>query len=404
MRKIFAPILALLISAGACAGQGAAPAAPANADEVIDQVLAINGIKRTLQRLPAQLASGLVQSPASEGASAEEQQQLAKTVADAFPKDVFLNHVSAALKKRYDRARYAHYLQLFSTPLAQRITELEARDPSRTEVQGFLALVAKQPLSPARIKLVQRIDEAGQSSALMTQVAMASIEAGAMAAADGCGKAMEQVRQAVAKTRPALEARMRSNVQVMLAFTYRDLTDSELDSYAQAYEDKDARWVMDLVQAALVEQFQVSMRQALRGMNPIVLAHKPKKTMFAPKCGQSASPAEERAMAAQAKAERNPPRGAEAQQAAAEPAAKAPQPEVAAAEAKPAAPEAKPRVAEKQAAPAAASQEPNKEPVTRLAALEKPAAKAHHYPARDRDLRDCLQLASSAAVIACAEK
>ena len=389
MKTILAITLIMYVSATAWAAEGAAPlparVVPGNQDQLIDQMLTVSGLNRTLQRLPAQIASGLMQATLRAGANADEQQEMVKAIERALPRDAFVNHVSAALKKNYDEQRYAHFVQLLSGPVAIRMTALEASEPNPAEVQTFLADVSKRPLSPERIKLIQRIDEASQASTLLTKMTIASIEAGALSAGDDCPEVIAKIRKMIAKKLPEIDKANHSSTQVMLAFSYRDVSAADLDTYVKIYEDKDSRWAQDIAVAAIDEQFKSSMDQGSRAMKKVVQAHKHKKTMFAPKCGESESPNIDEPVQKQVKDEPVKERNVAKEQTSL----------AAATKSNVAAPDTKAAAAD-----------------VKVAALEQNAAARHkavrkvHRRTRPpgTDLRACLSLATSAEIIACTEK
>lgn len=297
MKTIFAAILAMSISTCVFAVEATAPSparvASSDQDQLIDRLLTVSGMKKFLQNLPAQTATGFMQAALRNDASEDEKKELVTLLGEAYPKDVFVNRVSAALKTNYNEQRYSNFLQLLSTPLATRMLELEKQEPNPADVQAFLAQVSKHPLPPERIKLIQSMDTATQSSTLLTAMTIASIEAGAFAAGDDCSLVTAKIKKMIVKSRPEIEKANRSSAQVMLAFTYRNVSDADLASYLKVYEDKNSKWVQDIAQAAIKEQFKSSMEKGAQGMKRIVQAHKRKKTMFAPKCGQSESPNDE---------------------------------------------------------------------------------------------------------------
>lgn len=373
MRIILAVMLAMFMLDAAWAAEIAKPS-PAfggygDREQLIDQLLAVSGMKKSLQILPAQIAGDFMQAALRSGASKDEERELETTLGDAFPKDGFLNPVRDALRKNYDDQRFAHLLQLLSAPLATRMLKLEEQEPRAADMQNFLAQVSKSPLPPERIKLIQRMDGATQSSALLTAVTIASLEAMAHAAGDDCSNAAARVKGMIAQNRSQIEKSNRSTAQIMLAFTYRDVSDADLVGYVKVYEDKDARWVQDIAQAAIAGQLKRSMTQGAQGIKPIIQAHKRKKTMFAPKCGESESPNGD-------------------EPANEEPVKEEPVKEV--------------RDSKKHI-----SRVPDRKSISDrkvIIAAGKPGGKVRRNPSPGRDLRDCLLLATDAEVIACAEK
>jgi len=253
-------------------------------DKLIEQLLTVSGMEQSFRRLPEQIISGFRQSLANSEAAPDAQKEMLKIYTEAYPADGFVNRVRDALNRNYDEKRYAHLLQLLSTPLSKRMAELESIEPSPAAFRKYISQVASQPSSPERIRLIQEIHSVTQNSAMLSKITMSTIRANAMAMADDCSDSADKVEKAIEEQRPDIEKANRTTVQVMLAFTYRDVSDADLAEYLKTNEDEDSKWVQDIVQAAIEEQFNIGIEQEAKGMKQFVRAHKPKKTMFAPKC------------------------------------------------------------------------------------------------------------------------
>ena len=76
---------------------------------------------------------------------------------------------------------------------------------------------------------------------------------------------LKRLKKVIDEQRPDIEKSTRSSAQVMLAFTYRDVSDADLNEYLNTYEDKDGKWVQDFVQAAIEEQFNLSIEKEAKG-------------------------------------------------------------------------------------------------------------------------------------------
>jgi hypothetical protein len=299
MKSFLSILLAVFISASSssvCAA-GSAPegGASIDRDKLIDQLLAVSGMRDSLEKLPSQAAFGLMQAAVKSQATPEEGREFVQTLKEAFPKDVFVDSVRAAMEKNYNERRYARLLHMMSTPLSKRMTQVETQTPQPAEVQNFLAQVAKHPLSSRRIKLIENMDEVTQSSKLVTNMTMASLEQVALIAAEGCSSTADKIKRVIAQNRPAIEKVNRSNTEVTLAFIYRDVSDDDLASYLKLNSDKDSKWLQGITQNAVEKQFKTSLAKGVQGLKKIFRAHAPKRTMFAPKCGQSLSPEDEAA-------------------------------------------------------------------------------------------------------------
>lgn len=253
-------------------------------DKLIEQLLTVSGMGQSLRRMTEQIISGFKQSLARSETAPDAQREMLKIYTEAYPKDGFVNSVRDVLKRNYDEQRYTRLLQLLSTPLTKQMAELESVEPTPVAFRNFISQVASQPLSPDRIRLIQRMDSATQTSAMLSKIMISTIESNAMALADYCSGSAEKIKKAIEGQRPDIEKATRSSAQVMLAFTYRDVSDADLNEYLNTYEDKDGKWVQDFVQVAIEEQFNSGIAKEAKGMKQFVQSHKPKKTMFAPKC------------------------------------------------------------------------------------------------------------------------
>ncbi len=257
---------------------------PVNQDQLIEQLLVVSGLKKSLQQLQSQVTPSFREGNSASDEAAKFQTEVVRLYSDSYPKEGFVNRVKEALNKNYDERRYSHLLQLLSTPLSKRMADLESTEPTPLDFQNYVSQVANHPLSPNRIQLIQRIDSATRSSALLTTITIASVESNAIAMSEDCVVKEAIIRQKIAKNRPEIEKATRSRSQVMLSFTYRDVSDADLSDYINVYEDPDSKWLQEKVQGAIEEQFKLGIKKVGYGMKQIVQSHKPKKTMFAPKC------------------------------------------------------------------------------------------------------------------------
>src|SRR6266481_2268959 len=253
---------------------------------LIGKLLTVSGMGKSLQRFPEQIISGFKQSTASNGITPEAQSEMLKIFTDAYPQDGFVNRVRDAMKKNYDEKRYARLLKLLSTPLSKHMTELESVEPSPVDLQNYLSQVAAQLLSADRILLIQKMDSITHDSEMLTKITISSIESNAMAIVDDCSDDAAKIKKIVREKQPEIEKATRSTTQVILAFTYRDVSDVDLSEYLKANEDKDNAWMQGFVRAAIEEQFSLGIEKETKGMRQFVQSHKPKKTMFAPKCSE----------------------------------------------------------------------------------------------------------------------
>jgi len=255
-----------------------------NQDEMIEKLLTVSGIKNSLKKLEEQIVPNFKEDTKGDREAEEFQSQMQQIYTEAFLKDGFVNRLRDVLKENYDERRYEHMLQLLSTPLSMRMVDIESANIIPEDFQNFVSRVASQPLSPDRVSLIQRMDSATHTSELFTNIAIASIESNAIAMSDDCKVDIQKIKSEVANERPEIEKANRSSAQVMLAFTYRDVSDADLSAYLKTYEYKDSRLLQSYILLAIEEQYRSSIEKVTQGIRQLVQIRKPKKTMFAPKC------------------------------------------------------------------------------------------------------------------------
>lgn len=261
--------------------------ANSNRDEIIEMILSVSGIRESLQKLEEQMVPKVNQISGGSREEKETQGQMQKIYADAFPQNGFVYHVRNAMIRNYDERRYAHLLELMSKPLSKRMVEIESAEPASEEFQKFISQIATQSLSSDRIRLIQELDTATHNSALLISMTIASIESNAIIMADDCNVDVKRIKKKIANNRTEFEKANRSTVQVMLAFTYRKVSDADLDKYISYYNDKDSMWLQDFVQKTVEVQFKSDIENATPRLKRLIQSRKPKKTMFAPKCSNN---------------------------------------------------------------------------------------------------------------------
>ena len=264
-----------------------------NQESIIEKLIVVSGLKITLDQMQRQVTPKFSNTAASSDGSGAYQQEVMKLYAEAYPKDGFLNRVNTSLHNYYDEKRFLHYIQLLSTPTSTRMIGLESTEPTEADIKNYLAYIGSHPLSARRIKLIERLDLATGSSRLLTTITTLSIESNAVAMSEDCIVNVQRIRKEIEKNRHDIEKATRNQSLMNLAYTYRDVSDADLDEYVKTHEEKDIKWLDEIIVKAIAKQFESGMKKVGLGMKEIVQSQKPKKTMFAPKCASNESTHEE---------------------------------------------------------------------------------------------------------------
>lgn len=257
------------------AGKTAAPAdsGPAR-DKLIEDMLVASGLKRQLDQLPLQLIAGVRQSVKQQSkASPAVVKTIENAVAESFTAQSFHGRVSAGLKKNFDQKRLQALLKDFSTPAAKRMVELGQTAPSPDELTRFARSAAATRASPQRTSLIKRIDTASRASGLAVDVAFSSMKAIALGiVGDGAGKAAA-VDKVIEKERASATQKIRNATLLNLAFSLKDASDADLETYAKFYETENSKWFTDIVYASMLEEVKGASARA--GERIASLASKP---------------------------------------------------------------------------------------------------------------------------------
>jgi hypothetical protein len=280
--------------AGSAAPAAAGPAeTPANPDQLIDQVLTATGLRVQLDELPEQVVAA-----AKEGFATQPQavralgKDFERILAESFTKEGFQRRVRDGLKASYDEKHLRALLSAASTPLAKKMIQLELAKPSQAELAAYANSLASKPIPPERKALLQRLDDASNSSGLGTEIALASMRAMALGAAGGNRNAASEIDRVVESQRPALSANVRKSELMNSAFTYRTATDAELSEYLKMYESDHGKWFTGVVSSALVAEFKSAAGQVGEKLAALVKSKQPAASTVARAGEHAAAPAD----------------------------------------------------------------------------------------------------------------
>ncbi|WP_319521701.1 DUF2059 domain-containing protein [uncultured Desulfosarcina sp.] len=131
-------------------------------------------------------------------------------------------------------------LAWLDSPLGRKFTQLEeaASTPEKyTEMQQFAQTLQKSPPLPERLEIIGRLDDAVKATETSVEVAMNTQLAITIAIVASLPKeqqpAYDNLAAVVEQTRPQIEGAMRAQTIVSLLYTYRNVTETELDQYIE---------------------------------------------------------------------------------------------------------------------------------------------------------------------------
>ena len=259
----------------------AAPAA--SPDLLIDQLLVVSGFKHQVTMLPDQMIAGLKISAAQQKqAGPINVADLEKIFRETVTAQGFIDRGAAALKKNYDEPRMRAVLDMISTPLAKLMTEFERTPGSPQDLAAFAGSLAGKPLPPARIDLLKRLDAASRTSELAVEAMLTSIRAMTIGAIGNDPKKIAELDRGLEKNRPAAAERMRDQILLSMAFTYRKATDADLNEYITQLSSDNGKWFGAMLSGALIDQFKDNSTRIGERIAALVKAAKGAQTAAAP--------------------------------------------------------------------------------------------------------------------------
>lgn len=209
-------------------------------DATVENFLVVSGLKVSLDKMPAEIAASLFTNipPTIRDSTRNE---LVKGYSDAYPPGIITEAVAKSIATGRDAARLPVLMKIVSSPIAQKMTAMELKQPTPEEVKSFAATLPSKPPSKERTTLLKELLDETRSADTFSKIIEVTAESLALAASSGCPDDMKRIRDAFVKQRASVKQAVYSSVLVGMAFTYRDATDNELRDYVSTYKDSNAK-------------------------------------------------------------------------------------------------------------------------------------------------------------------
>lgn len=223
----------------------------------LDALFELTGTRRQVtgltQRLAREFRPGKGQLPASAEATIE------RVVAESFTPDAVTRLAREEFARGLDRTRLEAKLSWLRSPLGHRIAALEmatAEPDQDRRLAQFARQLASTPASERRHQLIERLDWVSGGSDVSADIAAAlsSSIARAVAASTPGGPPISrrQIDSQTDEIRATTAGRVRQATVVSMLYTYRTLTDEELERYVEFESTEAGRWYNGLLRRALL--------------------------------------------------------------------------------------------------------------------------------------------------------
>ncbi len=248
MKRVAAFLIALFCAAAAASAD--------ERTEQIDRLLELSGLSRQLAEIST-FASHQIQTY---GSSLEPQayRELESSIARAFDS----SRLTAAAKQHYldhyDERRLRAWTETLSSPLAKRMLALESQPGKDDDFDQAMAYARRHDDAPAmqhRRDLLKRLDGASKASELALDSQMAVLRSVLIASnstlTDNKRLNAKTLEDAVTQTRDQMESALLTVADATYLYTYREISDNDLEQYVGYYESDTGRWAMNLAQSAI---------------------------------------------------------------------------------------------------------------------------------------------------------
>lgn len=235
----------------------AAPDASGPAGEM-REIFRLSGLETQLGALDELVAASL--TPNLERIPAAQKDAVRHAALEAFSSPVLQERVAARLVKVHEPKHAASALRWLRSPLGRRITLLETQTSTAEGMRALeqYAQQLKSQMPPAaRVGLAQALDDAVGATDFAVELSLACARA-AMSAIGGALPAErrldpDQIEKAIGSQRQLLHEQLGQISLVSTLFTYRSLSDVELEHYLAFVRGDAGRWYHSAVKQALLE-------------------------------------------------------------------------------------------------------------------------------------------------------
>jgi len=273
----------LCVTAFCCLSHAPVWAGPASPESAIKEVMTLSGMQHTLRQIPQQVVAGFDQQ--SQKIPAAQQAALRRALGESFDAPMMERHVAKELRETLRPEVTAKTLEWLRTDLGKKITTLEeaAGNPTRVaELQVFAKQLEKTPPPQDRLQLIRRIDMATNASELLLDVtesmmvSIASAYDATLPAQQRTGT--DRIRVQVSRERDAWRPQAQTHVLISMLYTYRSLSQTELDQYVAFLETESGLEFYVQSGAALKGAMDLGIHRATRAMMEILKPGTPRKT------------------------------------------------------------------------------------------------------------------------------
>ncbi len=256
-------VLSLIMFGDACLAEDRA------GETLVRDLMLKSGMEKQIEQMPQLLQSELDQQhPNAGGMPREEFERFSNIARSAFDAKAIHASVQAYLRSNLSEKDMKDVLEWLESPLGAKITKLEeaaSTAKAHEEMRAIGPKLLQENQGSARTDRLMKLDKAigvtrsSVNTIMNLQLAMIT----AMSAAMEADKrpAFEDVQELVKRNQPQMQAAMSRRVQIQFLYSYRELSDEEIDGYLRFAESMPGRRYHEVSIRAIDEALVQSARR-----------------------------------------------------------------------------------------------------------------------------------------------
>ncbi|MCP5292429.1 MAG: hypothetical protein H6938_07860 [Burkholderiales bacterium] len=235
----------------------------ASPDALIDKIIVLSGLQKQINYVSEKLLEDIHQSPKKpdDPILVEE---IEKIVTEVYKPEFFLQQLRNALKQNFKHEQLETLVQMFSTPLMQKITRIESREFDLDDLEAFIENLVRTPLPTNRLRLLQDLETVTRTTEFVIELSISTRRALLMGRVNGDTEVMNVFDSSINAQKKEIRDNTYQGVILIMAYSYQELTDLELDEYIQFYLTVEGEWFITQTVNTLIEAFQAKSLQTGR--------------------------------------------------------------------------------------------------------------------------------------------
>ena len=237
-----------------------------DSNRLVQELFAKSGLDQLVEQLPMIVQQGMhqafAQDPNLQRIPTRTVREIMDAAADAYEAQKLRNIMLGSFAGKMDEAEIKSVIRWLDSPTGVKCTDLEKNSLNPEALQGlgrFAEEIQKKPPRPERLKLIGELDRATKATATSVEIFINSNLAVATAISLSLPQEtpmpLAEIRKKFETGRAAIENALQEQTRISLLYTYRSLSDGEIQEYIDMADSPAGR----KFNAVGIEAFQKAM-------------------------------------------------------------------------------------------------------------------------------------------------